>query len=283
MVVVDVADGNLVAEIMSVMRTYGIIPVEDIAGALAKGALVRFHAVSDRPGRPNGWAVVHLDERPAGAFGHWRLGVAETWRVDRDKRLSPAERQELARKARERQVRREAERRAGWERAAAQARALWRAAGPADRAHPYLARKIMTSEGLRQRGAVLLVPMRDASGQLRNIQHIAADGTKRFLRGGRTAGLYWSIGTPGHVICLAEGAATAAAVHRCTGHASAAAFSASNLESVARILTAKFPAATLIVCADNDDHLDRNVGIEAARSAAAATGALVAVPGDGNG
>lgn len=120
--------------------------------------------------------------------------------------------------------------------------------------------------------------MRDGDGRLWNLQRIDGEGTKRFLKGGRTAGLYWTRGQPSGVLCIGEGFATMAAVHRATGHAVAAAFSAKNLEPVAVTLRRRWPAAEIILCADDDAHLPNNIGVASAHAAALAVDGRVALP-----
>jgi putative DNA primase/helicase len=130
--------------------------------------------------------------------------------------------------------------------------------------------------------------MRDQDGRLWNLQRICEDGQKRFLKGGRTEGLFLLIGEPDGVICIGEGVATVAAVRRATGYAVAAAFSAKNLEPVARAISASWPDCDLIIAADDDVHLtghptiNKNVGLEAAHAAALAVGGRVAMPPRGN-
>jgi len=87
------------------------------------------------------------------------------------------------------------------------------------------------------------------------------------------------------VIC--EGWATGASLHIATGHRVVAAMDAGNLLPVAEALRSQYPEADLIIVADNDDKPGRtaNPGVEAARKAAAATDALLAIsatPGDAN-
>ncbi|MBV5316900.1 MAG: DUF3631 domain-containing protein, partial [Desulfobulbaceae bacterium] len=84
-------------------------------------------------------------------------------------------------------------------------------------------------------------------------------------------------------ICIVEGFATATAIHESTGHPVAVAFSAHNLEPVARILKVKLPSHPLIIFADDDrkDDSDNNPGIVAATKAALAVGGWMAVPGMG--
>ena len=53
---------------------------------------------------------------------------------------------------------------------------------------------------------------------------------------------------------------------------------AGNLEPVARALRAKLPDLRLILCADDDAATDGNPGLNRAREAAQAVGALLAIP-----
>ena len=58
----------------------------------------------------------------------------------------------------------------------------------------------------------------------------------------------------------------------------AVAFDAGNLLPVAQSLRAKFPHIEITLCADNDLNTPGNPGLTKAREAAAAVGALLAVP-----
>lgn len=146
--------------------------------------------------------------------------------------------------------------------AAAKARDWWRHEQPAAR-HPYLADKGIRSHGCRQAGPVLLVPMRDAAGRLWNLQRIYPDRAKRFLKNGRTAGLFCKI-PGGPRILLCEGFATGASLHEHTGDTVICVMSAQNLPAVAAVLP---PEAEIIICADNDP-----TGLEYGRLAAEALG-----------
>jgi putative DNA primase/helicase len=123
----------------------------------------------------------------------------------------------------------------------------------------------------------LVVPVRDAAGALHSLQFIGAGGTKRFLKGGRVAGLHFLIGVAGKVVCIAEGYATGASIHAATGHTVAVAFNAGNLRPVAAAIRKCHPDARLIVCADDDAGTPGNPGLTHARDAARATGASIAV------
>ncbi|MDA8112376.1 MAG: hypothetical protein M0T83_07990, partial [Nitrospiraceae bacterium] len=113
---------------------------------------------------------------------------------------------------------------------------LWTGAKPADPGHPYLVRKGIKPHHARQFKENLLIPMQDEAGILWNCQLIFPDGIKRFLRGGRTKGLFTTLGEipeSGGRIYIAEGFATAATIHELMGSPVFAALSASNIPAVA--------------------------------------------------
>jgi len=88
-------------------------------------------------------------------------------------------------------------------------------------------------------------------------------------------------------VLICEGWATGASLHIATGHTVIAAMDAGNLMPVAEALRARFPAADLVLVADNDAKPDRdsNPGVEAARKVALAVDGRLAVPdspGDAN-
>jgi putative DNA primase/helicase len=164
------------------------------------------------------------------------------------------------------------------EKARQRAAQLWNEAQPylshkPFKAHPYLLRKGITSHGVRVRNGLLVIPARDAEGELHSLQFIAGDGAKRMMAGGRVRGCYHAIGKVGDTLCIAEGFATAASVYEATGHATACAFSANNLKPVALALRAKFPEVRIMICADDDE-----AGLKAAQEAAAAVGGFIVRP-----
>jgi putative DNA primase/helicase len=273
---------DAVNQFIEAMTLEGVRPVEPIAHRLVGGELIRFRCDGDGKGRQNGWAIIYLDERPAGAFGNYRLGIDRKWKSGADYApLSHEERQKLQREWAEAKQRRADERARCETEAAVEALEMWRRAQPATVEHGYVERKRLDPAPLRELDGKLLIPMVDGAGKLWNLQRIAADGTKRFLRGGRTDGLFTVIGTftrRGETCCIGEGYATMAAVHRASGHPCIAAFSAKNMAAVARLWNAARPDLNFIICGDDDDHLDRNVGREAALAVAEEIGAKVAMP-----
>lgn len=263
------------ASFFDAMRSSGLEPAKDLD--LPDGRLVRFRVMGDKAGSKNGWAVLHHYPIQAGAFGSWKTGESHTWQAAQFASLDPSARAELQRQRRAMQQARAEEEAKVRAEAAAKAARLWERAKPATDSHPYLVAKQVRAYGVRQLREMLLIPARDEQGRLHTIQFVATDGSKRFLTGGRIRGCYCAIGRPADVLLVCEGYATAATLHQATGHATAAAFSAGNLEPVARALRAKFPRLALVLAADNDP-TPGNPGLSAALAAARAVGGRVAVP-----
>ncbi len=166
--------------------------------------------------------------------------------------------------------------------AAADAAAQWDAASDTG-ASPYLARKGVQAHGLRfAPDGCVLVPLRDAAGDLWNLQRIAperpAEGTdKLFLKGGRKSGLWHWCGDPAgaSVLLIAEGYATAASVHQATGRPVAVAFDAGNLAHVAKALRQQYRSALIVLCGDDDRATEARTGTNTGRVKAEAAARTV--------
>jgi putative DNA primase/helicase len=227
----------------------------------------------------------------------FHLAKEHGWRPDDAQTSAPA--QTPAERAAEVAARREAAQRerdaqAARQRVAAEkARRLCDAASEAGES-AYLRRKGVRGYGVRYaRGGVLLVPMRDAAGELWNVQACypaplkdrktgepGPDKLYRAGEGSRKSGLWHLIGAvqtsapdaanegPPLVILVCEGYATGASLHEATGRAVAIAFDAGNLVHVAGELRRLHPAALIVLCADNDLATKGNPGREAASKAA---------------
>lgn len=193
--------------------------------------------------------------------------------------------EELARRAREKAERQQADKAhqdAAHAAAALDAVAQWNAASDTG-ASPYLARKGVQAHGLRfAPDGCVLVPLRDAAGDLWNLQRIAperpAEGTdKLFLKGGRKSGLWHWCGDPAGagVLLIAEGYATAASVHQATGRPVAVAFDAGNLAHVAKALRQQYRAALLVLCGDDDAATEARTGTNTGRVKAEAAARTV--------
>lgn len=266
----------MTASLLDAMRAAGLEPVKhDI---VLDGSIHRFRVVGDRVGSKNGWYSGHISPIASAIFGSWKTGQTETWRAEAYKALSPAERAEHRHQLEAMRRQRTEEESHVREAARAKASRLWALAKPPDAAFPYLVTKRVKAWGIRQLRESLVVPVRDAAGQLHSLQFIGADGTKRFLTGGRLKACYCAIGRPADTLLLAEGYATAATLFEATGHATACAFNAGNLAPVARALRAKFPTLRIVICADNDTQTLGNPGLTKAWEAARAVHGWVAVP-----
>jgi len=147
----------------------------------------------------------------------------------------------------------------------------------------YLVRKAVAAHGTRSLpDGTLLVPMRDAAGELQNLQRIAskkpANGgpDKRFLPGGRKSGLWHVLGAldGAVVVLIGEGYGTCASLHEATSRPVVVAFDAGNLVHVAKALRELHPALPLLLCGDDDRETEartgKNPGREKAVSAARA-------------
>ena len=250
----------------------------------------------DRPRGKDGAYRIHLDDPACCWWKNWITGDEGSRSTRPAKDLSPAERKALRERIAAARKAAEEEQATRWAASAKLARAIWKRAGSAPDAHPYLQRKgVPALGGIRQRecqGIVeLLLPVLDDSGTLVSLQSILpdkpADGPdKLFLKGGKTAGGYFPIpakdGTKDGPLLIAEGYATAASLHLATGHACLVAFNAGNLLLVASMARDKYPDREIILCADNDcetmkDGKAWNPGVEAATKAAQAIGARLAV------
>lgn len=260
---------------LTAMRAAGLGPAKDLE-LRSDGKLIRYRVEGDKS--RNGWAVLYSYPVLAGAFGSWKTGATHTWHEHTSKPMTPAERAELQRQMTAMQHTRAAE--LANVQAAARERAakLWALAHPATNGHPYLQRKQIGAYGIRQLRESLVIAARDVHGDLHTLQFIGADGSKRFLIGGRIVGCYFAIGRPAGSLLVCEGLATASTLHQATGRAVAVCFSCGNLLPVARALRLKFPDLRLIVCADNDSQTPGNPGVTHARAAAQAVGGFLAVP-----
>ncbi|MDD3936854.1 DUF927 domain-containing protein [Rhodoferax sp.] len=214
-----------------------------------------------------------------------------------DRELSKPEPETTARLARERAERQQADQarqQAAYDQAAIEAALLWETAAEVGDS-PYLTRKGVHPHGVRfAGGGWLLVPVRDVTGKLWNVQRVApakpSDGgtDKLFLKGGRKSGLLHLLcdvasDPPGPaVLLIAEGYATAASLHEATGHPVAVAFDAGNLPHVAKALRQRYPAALLVLCGDDDVATfaakGHNPGRDKATAAARAVQGLAVFP-----
>jgi putative DNA primase/helicase len=264
-----------VAAFGDAMRANGLI-VEHVE---ADGQIHRVGVEGEKASKRNAWYILFAGTIPAGCFGSWSTGQTHRWRAVGETLLTEEENAQIDVQLAEAKRLREVEQLSAQERAWQ----IWSESTAVDPTHAYLAAKRVLPHGIRQRNGLLVIPMRDAAGELRSIQTITADGTKRFLKGGRKKGCYFSFGGPVITsLAICEGYATGATIHEASNAPVAIAFDAGNLEPVAIALRAKYPRAIIIVCADDDrathDRIGRNPGLEAAKRAAKTIGGRLALP-----
>ncbi len=274
-----------IAQFRAALIARDIIPPEPI---LADGRLHRCNAAGHH-GRGDAAYVLHLDGLPAGGLQNHRDGLGwQSWRCNIGRPLTSAESAMLRERAHAAQAERDPDIARRHDDARTRAARLWAAASPASADHPYLVRKGVRPFDLRARRGLLIVPARDMAGTLHSLQFIGADGSKRFLRGGRTEGLACWVGTPPQAeamdasILVAEGFATGASLHEASGLPVVVAFHAGNLAPVARSVREVWPRAAITVCADDDHGTSGNPGVSHARAAAMTVIARIAIPGFGD-
>ena len=120
----------------------------------------------------------------------------------------------------------------------------------------------------------LIIPMRDISKTLWNQQKIYPDGTKRFMKGGKTSGLFQMLGSAkSGTVYICEGWATACSIYLATRKMVVCAFSAHNMLEVSKLISEQMLTARIIIAADNDVP-----GEDAARKSAQYCSNLVSTP-----
>lgn len=285
---------DVIAAFREEMAAHGLRTDEQLT---ADGELHRFHVEGDPRNTKNGFYVLFIDNLPAGEFGCWKRGIKATWCAKPEQQRTREENEKFRERIEQSRAERAERERIKHETVAAEATRLWDNAADAPDDHPYLQRKQVQSFGLRvgqwpSGQSALLVPIRDITGKLWSLQAIFAaekqqiGRDKDFLAGGKKRGCMYGIGTPppagAGIIQIAEGYATAATCHRATGHYTVAAFDAYNAKTVAHELRRRYPAATLLWCADNDQWTTtpvENPGLTVARETAEKTARLfVACP-----
>lgn len=244
------------------------------------GKLTRFD--TDKPHNKCGWYVLHCINTGGvvATYGNWKTGITQKF-ISFPKPLTEEEKKEQQKKRKELEEARckqaailKAETERNHETARLKSVELWTKAQHASPNHPYLLRKCVGAYGIKQSGNLLLIPLMDAGGYLRNLQTIAPDGTKRFLKGGIKKGMFAPLGTlrgANHAY-LCEGYATGASIFEAYEQPTICALDAGNLLPVAQNIRAKYPTLPITLVADNDRATAQktgvNVGISKAKKVA---------------
>lgn len=246
--------------LMEAIAASGMTPPRRIV----EGRFVRFPGIGKGRANRAGWCKQITPT--LAIFGDFSSNLSTTW-CDSAHRDTEESRRllEEARRTQREAMHRERQR---WAETAEHA--LYLLKGAKIDHHPYLELKGFADHRGLVSGEDLLIPVRDLESydQLISLQTIKPDGTKRFLKNGRTRGGIYRLGSLGGAkrIWLCEGYATGLSIEagakRLPGpHVVIVCFSAGNLEYAAR----KFPEA--MVCADHDlsgagERAARNTGLK---------------------
>lgn len=250
-------------DVLDQLRGSGLVVAD-----LQIGRMARCRVEGDREKR--GWYMLHElqltggDLVLVGSFGVWHGADNGAQKIALRKvdAITSEQREALKRRLVEDRKRVAAERARDAERAARRAASAWARYDPTGESE-YLARKGVGAYGLRfTAGGAAVLPLLDTAGKMHGLQFLrtAAQAkerrrpTKEFWPVGVVKkGHFHLVGTPQHVVLVAEGYATAASLHMATGYPVAVAFDAGNLGPVAVALHKRHPRARILICADDDD------------------------------
>lgn len=276
---------DVLTEFASRLRDAGLDV--DASTIIADGQWHRCGIIGKGRGNKSGSYTAHIDNPANVTWCNWVTGDKQTWCAKSDYEMTPQERQAFRDRIEAQRQAREQELTQQWAQAAKGAEKIWQAASPAKDDHPYLKAKDAACYGLRvTKDGRLTVPVYDDAMKLQSLQYIAGNGDKRFMPGGKMEGGCFPIvtdnGNSGPVV-IAEGYATGASIHQATGFNVLVAFTASNLETVAKQAHRKQPERQIIIGADfdlpNKTHPDDGgTGVAMACNAARAVGGKVAIP-----
>lgn len=243
------------------------------------GTIKRF-STNGRPSDTAGWYVGYRGQvADYLSFGDWRSGAQGRWCSKKDKDISPVWREQMRQEKRRMEDLRAAALAKARAVAAEMAMDMLDRSMPAPEEHEYLARKHIPPDDLRVLRGEILLPIQ-IDGKLSSLQRIDEEGGKTFLPGGAVRGGYTTIGLNGHAdtLLICEGYATGVSLRRMTGKPVVVAFSAGNLQLVARTMRERFPEARIVIAGDNDTQTKGNPGKAAATAAAKSIGGVVAIP-----
>ena len=261
-------------QLYSAIQSTGMKPPDIIV----PGKMHRFPGIGKHGANNAGWCILFIDGL-GGSYGDWGAGFSENWQAKQDKPFSYAERIAFKRRIETAQVQIEVEQEEKYAKAAEIAVEIWNSGEPA-MFHDYLKRKQVLPLGIKvDQFNKLLIPLMDGE-EIHSLQTIQPDGTKRFLKGGKTKGMCYQIkpeNTPDKLL-LCEGFSTSATLHMETKLPVTVAFCASNLAPIGRAMRKQYPAAELLICGDNDHAKEGNPGKQAAIGAARACGGKWTIP-----
>ncbi len=149
--------------------------------------------------------------------------------------------------------------------------------------HPYLSAKQVSGQFIRQADGALLIPIYNSNRELVNLQRIYANGGKFFMVDAEIVGCFSVLGSlkQASKAFICEGFATGMSLYQQYQHPVIVAFMAGNLKKAGLAIRKLYPSLEIIICADNDIHVDDsiiNAGVHYSREAASLIGAKVLIP-----
>jgi putative DNA primase/helicase len=249
--------------------------------AIPDGEIHRFKP----PGRKtkSGWYILypHL-EYEAGAAGDWQSGLHEKFCSINKLELTPDQKKYHAKQIAINIEKNRVDTISKYLTAKNEVGELWGQASIENLdGHSYLIKKQIKTLNIRKHGFNIVIPIYDTNHILWNLQTINKNGFKLFHKGARIKGCYHPIGFLSNTLIqliLCEGWSTAMTIYQATGIATAACFSAGNLESVAMTLRAKYPSANIVIAGDDDQFKPVNIGRIKASIAAKRINAITVFP-----
>lgn len=223
-------------------------------------------------------------DRTTLTIGNWKTDEQWYYTSGKASEYTEEERRYYAKKQKEASEKADAEKRAGQEKACAEAEKVWNSGIEiSEWVSDYIQKKQIGPEALRgikrTHDGALLIPMRDIDGKLWGIQRIFPDGTKLFLKGQKVGGLFFKIGEQTEErFFVCEGFATGVSVYSAFGGGCCVVvcFNANNLKEVAGLFKERRP----VLCGDDDrwNPSEKNVGREKAIEAANEVGGIAVFP-----
>ncbi|WP_174889690.1 LPD7 domain-containing protein [Candidatus Williamhamiltonella defendens] len=247
------------------------------------GQLHRVKTSEDKSGQKTGAYTGYLDGTPAGWYQNHRLHSDPIkWKATPSWVDKPAQHHLRALAAQKKQTREEEQARK-YQHHALRVRQFFALLPEAEASHPYLRRKgIPLTQGIKQdRQGRLVIPLRNAEGDIRTIQRIDKTGFKSLKKGAQKTGGFFVVGgtvKAGQPLLYAEGYATAASIAQATGLPVVMTVDAGNMPKVAHSLAQRYPDNDHFFLADDDRKNATNKGVQKAQEAAELTQGTVILP-----
>lgn len=274
------------------MRANGFTPPDDFDW---DGGFKRFSTHPSKSWDDAGFVLIHWDERPNAVYGDHRQGSRFVFVPDGQREMSKDDLEAFRAKVKADEQRRAAERKARQTAASARAGTFYFGAQKAGtlvrppKSHPYLKKKLIPPVGalMHTVSRRLVIPITDMRGNVRSLQTIYKDGTKRYAPGCPIKGYFLLIGRtakeiqPDDRVWVCEGWATGVSVMLASNDPVFVAFDAGNLAPVARkVRNAYGVALRIVIAGDNDIKTPGNPGVTAAIEAASAPNVrgMIAIP-----